>query len=231
MNLIMNKINMEITCPSCWAKHTIQPGMLSVVCEYCNAIIKIERKQVVETWEKSLILPFPTTFEAWKYFYVIKDNNSNDKLFSKNVSYISDKELYERKFKDFLMKIYVFWQIRYTNDGGFWDDWFVKIIESKQHIDKNKDFVIKEDEWLINMQYITDIKKSKNHEIFSKSAWLSYNWYFIQEIWTASIEWFKWDFPFYISNQNDSKYVILVSENKTMEYKTIWDNLIISKNI
>lgn len=222
---------MEITCPSCWARHNIQAGMLSVVCEYCNNIMKIERDEVVETWQKSFILPFPTVFDVWKYFYVIENKKSNDKLFWKNVEYISDKELYERKLKDYIAKLYVYWQIRYTNDGWFWDDWFVRILENKKDIDRNKNFVIKENEWLINIQYISKIQEDINHEIFSKSVWLSYNGYFIQEIWTASIEWFKWDFPFFVDNQDNSKYVDLVAQNTTAEYKIIWNNTLFLQGI
>jgi len=222
---------MEITCPSCWAHYKIEPWMLSVVCKYCNTIIKIERNEVVATWEKSIILPFPTTFEVGKYFYAVKDKTSNDKLFWENVAYLSDEEFYKKNLKDFLIKIYVYGQIRYTNDGGFWDDWFVRIVKTTKNIDTNKEFVIKENEWIISMQYITDIKEKNYSDVLDKSVWTSYNWYFIQEKWIAKIEWFKWDFPFYIDSNKNSKYSILVWENEIIEYKTIWENLIISKSI
>ncbi|MBS8121607.1 hypothetical protein [Candidatus Vampirococcus lugosii] len=222
---------MEITCPSCGARHNIQAGMLSVVCEYCNNIMKIERDEVVETGQKSFILPFPTVFDVGKYFYVIENKKSNDKLFGKNVEYISDKELYERKLKDYIAKLYVYGQIRYTNDGGFWDDWFVRILENKKDIDRNKNFVIKENEGLINIQYISKIQEDINHEIFSKSVGLSYNGYFIQEIGTASIEGFKGDFPFFVDNQDNSKYVDLVAQNTTAEYKIIGNNTLFLQGI
>lgn len=222
---------MEFTCPSCWSKHTIQPGMLSLVCQYCNSVSIVERDILVETWQKSLILPFPTVFSVGKNFYVILNNSSNDKFLKKKVEYISEEEFYHKKLKDYFAKVYVYGQIRYVNDGGFWDDWFVRILDCKEKTDSNKSYILKEDEWLIYLQYIKSIdNNNQNTEVLNAEAWSSYEWLFVQESWTCKIEWFSWSFPFLLQWQQESKYVNLIWKDQILEVKQIWEYILLLIN-
>lgn len=215
---------MKFTCPSCWSKHQIQAGMLSIVCQYCNSVSKVERDVLVETWEKSIILPFPTLFSVWKVFYAIAWDSFNSKFIDENVEYISEEEFYRRKLKDYLVKIYIAWEVRYLNDWWFRDDWFVRVLDSKINIDLSKDLILTESEWLISSMYIKKISDTiQGSEIMDYEVWSTYEWLFVQETWKFKVEWFSWSFPILIDWQKEGRFVSLVWEDMRFEFKQIWD--------
>lgn len=125
-----------------------------------------------------------------------------------------------------MAKLYVYGQIRYTNDGWFWDDFFVRIIDDKIWLDKSKEYIIWENEWLINLYCIKKIHTDVPQNIFEMSVWNTWNWYFIQEIWKTNIEWFNWSFPFFISINDNSKYINLLKDGKPTQLKSIWNDII-----
>lgn len=223
---------MDLTCPACGANHEIKPGMISVVCEYCDTVSKIERDSLVDTWEKSAIMPFPTVFSVGSYFYAIENSNSNDKLFWESVEFLSDKDFYNRWLEDYIAKLYIYWQIRYTNEWWFWDDWFVRIVENKKDIEIQNDLVISEDEGLITVKKIKNIDDTEKYDpIFSKDIWESVDWYFIQETWIADVEWYKWSFPFIVDDSSKNKYVDLLKDSKMLTLKKLGHNTLLMEII
>lgn len=217
---------MNLTCPSCWASLEVSVWLISTVCKYCNTISMIQRDSLVSTSEKSFIMPFPTIFEVGKYFFAVNDINSNDKIWNKNVAYISEKEYNETNKQEYLAKFYVYGQIRYTNDWWFWDDFFVRIIDDKFNLDKNKEYILWENEGLINLYFIKKIHTDISQNIFNSNIWWTRNSFFVQENWTTNIEWFNWSFPFLVSIKDNSKYIILLKDWKQAQLKSIWNDIL-----
>lgn len=217
---------MNLTCPSCWASLDVSVWLVSTVCKYCNTISMIERNSLVSTWEKSFIMPFPTVFEVGKYFFAVSDDTSNDKIWDKKVLYISEQEYSETKKQEYLVKFYVYWQIRYNNDWWFWDDFFVRIIDDKFNLDKNKEYILWENEGLINLYYIKKIYTDIPQNVFDSSVWWTWNGFFVQENWTTTIEWFNWSFPFIVSVADNSKYINLLKDWKQTQLKSIWNDVL-----
>ena len=216
---------MNLTCPSCWYSLDVKVWLVSTVCKYCNTISMIERDSLVSTWEKSFIMPFPTVFEEGKYFFAVIDNTSNDKILDKKVLYVWEEE-FSKNTWDYLVKFYVYGQIRYTNDWGFFDDFFVRIIDDKINLDRNKEYILWENEWLINLLIIKKIHTDINQDVFESTAWNTWNNYFVQEVWNTNIEWFSGSFPFIVSVKDKSKYINLLKDWKHFQLKSIWNEII-----
>lgn len=217
---------MSLSCPSCWASLDFSVWMLSNVCNYCKTILLIDRWVYVNTWEKTFIMPFPTIFKVWKYFYAIQNNSSNDTILWKKVLYVSEEEFKKSWQRDFLLKIYISGQIRYVSDGWFFDDYFIKIIDSNLGLDINKNYTLTENEWLIVFSYVKNIYTDISQEIFESPVWTICNNYFLQEQWKLNLEWFEWSFPFLISSKDVSKYVILLKDWKQTSLKSIGNDVI-----
>lgn len=217
---------MKLTCQSCWAQVEIQAWMITHICKYCNTISIIEKNVLTNTWEKSIIIPFPSIFEIWKYIYLVNDNYSNDKIREKNVTYLDEKQFYESKSKDYLLKIYIYWQIRYLSDWWFWDDYFVRVIENKFEMDYQKEYVLSENQWLISLNILNKTYTNVSLEIFNSWVWSNWNNYFIQEKWEYKIEWFAWSFPFIVKKSDISKYIVLLKDKKQTQLKCISNNII-----
>lgn len=217
---------MSLNCPSCWSNLEIIPWLLSTVCKYCKTISMIERDHLVSTWEKSLIMPFPTVFWVGAYFYAILDETSNDKINWKKVTYISEQDFNKQNLKDYLLKIYVYGQIRYINDWWFFDDFFVRIIDDKFWFDKNKEYILGENWWIINLYIIQKIYTWVNESIFDSKTWTTWNNYFVQEVWNTQIEWFEWSFPFCVGVKDNNKYINLLKDWKQTQFKSIWNDIL-----
>ena len=216
---------MSFICPSCWASLEVSVWLISTVCKYCNTISLVERNMLINTWEKSFIMPFPTVFEVGKYFFAVDDTSSNDKIWNIKVLYISEEE-YNKNYTQYRAKFYVYGQIRYTNDGWFWDDFFVRIIDDTLKLDKNKDYILWENQWLINLYFIKKIYTDISQNVFNNEAGNNWTWYFIQEVWTTTIEWFQGSFPFLVSIKDNSKYINLLKEWKLSQLKLIWNDIL-----
>lgn len=217
---------MSLKCPSCWASLELSVWLLSTVCQYCNTISLIERDTLVSTGEKSFIMPFPTVFEVGKYFYAVADSTSNDVISGKKVLYMSEQEYSESKREDFLAKLYVYGQIRYTNDGGFWDDFFVRVIDDKLSLDKNREYILWENEGLITLYTIKTIHTDVPQNVFEISPGNTWNGFFVQESGTTTIEWFHGSFPFLVSVKDSSKYVNLLKDGKIAQLKAIGNDVL-----
>lgn len=217
---------MSLNCPGCGAWLDITMWAVSLVCPYCKTILLVERWNLVNTGEKSSIMPFPTVFSVGKYFYAIKDSASNDSFAGEKVCYQSEEDFRSTGNTDFVLKIYVYGQVRYVNDGGFWDDYFVRIIESKKEIDKNKEYILSENEGLIQLSFIKKIHTDVPQNVFDTPVWNTWNGFFVQESGTTQIEGFEWNFPFQVSAKDSSKYVILLKDGKTAALKSIGNDVL-----
>lgn len=204
----------------------MQVWLLSIVCNYCNTISFVQRETLVTTGSKSFIIPFPTVFEVWKVFYAVQNNSSNDKIWNKNVEYISQQEFTNSSSKEFLIKLFVYWQMRYSNDAGFWDDFFVRIVDSTIEFNKNIDYVIWENEWLINLYSFKRKEQTSWDDIFNRTVWTIWNWYFIQEVWDMDFEWFSWSFPFLATDSKSIKYINLLKDKKQLQIKLVWNEVL-----
>lgn len=71
---------MQNKCAWCGTSLELDVWLISIVCPYCKTISLVERWNLTSNWEKSFIMPFPTIFCIWKYFYAVESNNSNDKI-------------------------------------------------------------------------------------------------------------------------------------------------------
>jgi len=200
----------QLTCPSCWAKINIVPGIISYVCSYCNTISLFERQTLTSTWEKSEIISFPTTIEYGKTIFAVKNNNSNDEIIWQKVEYFSEKEFNDKNLKDYLVKFYVYWHIRYTTDTSFFDKFFLRILDTELKLDKNKDIIAEEDEGQIKLYYAEKLEDKWFFEKLFNSNKVNEEGFFIQEKWIQNIEWFEWWLPFEITWVKTSKYLNLV---------------------
>lgn len=224
--IFLSSFVMVYNCPWCGYWLDVTMWAVSLVCKYCKTISLIERWNLVNTGEKSTIMPFPTIFSVGKYFYGIKNLNSNDTFAWEKVCYISEEDFRDSEQKDFILKLYIYGQIRYINDGWFWDDYFVRIIESSKEIDKNKEYILTENEWLIQILYIKKIHSDVPQNVFDTQVWTTWNWFFVQESGNTKIEGFEWSFPFLVSIKDNSKYVVLLKEWKTTALKSIWNDVL-----
>ncbi|MDD5769855.1 MAG: hypothetical protein PHE25_02715 [Candidatus Gracilibacteria bacterium] len=216
---------MNLTCPSCGSSLGISVGLVSTVCPYCNTISMIDRNNLVSTGEKSFIMPFPTVFEVGKYFFAISDLTSNDKIGDKKVLYIGEEE-YNKNYTEYLAKFYVYGQVRYTSDGGFFDDFFVRIIDDKFNLDKNKQYILGENEGLINLFFIKKIHTDVPQNVFESSVGGTWNSFFVQENGTTTIEGFNGSFPFVVSVKDSSKYITLLKDGKQTQLKSIGNDVL-----
>lgn len=217
---------MNLSCPSCWATLDVSVWLISTVCKYCNTISMIERDWLVSTGEKSFIMPFPTVFEVGKYFFAVTDSTSNDVISWKKVLYISEQEYNETKKEEYVAKFYVYGQIRYTNDWGFWDDFFVRVIDDKLSLDKNREYILWENEGLISLYTIKKIHSDVNQNVFDNQVGMSWNGFFVQESGVTTIEWFNGSFPFVVSIKDSSKYITLLKDGKVSQLKSIWNDVL-----
>ncbi len=222
---------MKTNCPSCWAPLEILPGSIEIVCSYCKTILFIERWVIKNTWEKSMIVPFPTIFSIGKYFFAVEESNSNDKIFWKSIEWLSEKEFRDNNYEDYIAKIYVYWHIRCTNDAWFWDKWFADIIYWKE---KGK-VMIEEDEWLISVykRINSNIHVNNFEKIYDNFInWNlnSIDWYFINEAGIANIEWFEWQYDFFIWKKQ-LKYIKLIKSQNIYLWEYYWNNILDFKKI
>ncbi len=210
-----------MNCPSCGAKVEFVPWMLTYACPYCGTISFFEKDVLKETWEKTEIVPFPTTFEYWKNYFAVKSNDNNDKIVWKQVDWLSEKEYNNKKLDSYLVKVYVFWHIRYTNEWSFYDKFFLRVLDDKLSLDRNRNLLAEEDEGQIKLYYAEkETADGTFDEIFDYN-WPYKNWFFIQEKWIQQIEWFEWSFPIDILWIKTSKYLNLVW--------TWWKNILLEK--
>ena len=199
-----------MNCPSCWAKIDIEPWMVNYVCPYCKNVLMFEHEKLETTWEKSEIVPYPTTFEYWKIFYVIEEKNSNDIMLWKNVEYISEKDFNDKKLTKFLTKFYVYGQIRYVNEASMYNKFFLRILDDKIWLDKNKKLFAEEDEGQIKLYYLDIVEKDGSFDKIFSSDKEFVDWFFVQEKWIQNIEWFLWWFDFEIINVKQTRYLNLI---------------------
>ena len=210
-----------MNCPSCGAKVEFVPWMLTYACPYCGTISFFEKDVLKETWEKTEIVPFPTTFEYWKNYFAVKSNDNNDTIVWKQVDWLSEKEYNDKKLDSYLVKVYVFWHIRYTNEWSFYDKFFLRVLDDKLSLDRNRNLLAEEDEGQIKLYYAEkETADGTFDEIFDYN-WPYKNWFFIQEKWIQQIEWFEWSFPIDILWIKTSKYLNLVW--------TWWKNILLEK--
>lgn len=217
---------MFLKCPWCGVSIDITIWAISLVCPYCKTILLVERWNLVNTWEKSTIMPFPTVFNVGKYIYAIKDPSSNDTFANEKICYVSEENFRSSEQKNFVLKLYIYGQIRYINDGWFWDDYFVRVIESSKEIDKGKDYILSENEWLIQFSFIKKIHTDVPQNVFDTSVWSTWNGFFVQESGYMQIEGFEWNFPFLVSSKDTSKYVLLLKDGKTTALKSIGNRVL-----
>lgn len=208
-----------MNCPSCGAKIEFVPWMLTYACPYCGTISFFEKDILKETWQKSEIVPFPTTFEYWKNYFAVSSNDSNDKVWKYLVDWLSEKEFSDKKLNDYLLKVYVFGHIRYTNEWSFYDKFFLRILDDKLKLDRNKNLIAEEDEWQIKLFYVEVLEDNWLFDDLFNFNWPYKDGFFIQEKWMQNIEWFEWWMPFNILNVKQSKYLNLV--------KKWWNNILI----
>jgi len=206
-------------CPSCGNKIEIFPWITNYVCPYCWTISLFKHDILKDTWEKSEIIPFPTTFEYWKTYFAISSKDSNDIINWKQVDWFNEKEFNDKKLNDYLVKVYVFWHIRYHSEWSIYDKFFLRILDDKLKLDKNKNLIVEEDEWQIKLYYIDTLEDKWFFEEIFNTKEVNKNWLFIQEKWIQEIEWFEWWIPFDILNIKESKYLNLV--------KKWWKNILI----
>jgi len=213
---------MQQNCPSCGAPLKIIPGAIEIVCPYCNTILLIQRWIIENTWEKSILIPFPTTFKIWEYFFAIEDNTSNDEIFWKKVKRLTEKEIRENNITNYITKIYVYWHISVQNNAWIWDKWFVNIIDWQS---KGK-IMLEEDEWLITAYERKHIKQNDDffnqlYEKFYNQNIMSDNWFFLNEVWQAQINWFEWQYEFIIWKKY-LKYIKWTLQNKITLLENYW---------
>ena len=187
-----------MNCPSCWAPLEVLPWAVEVVCSYCNTILLIQRDSIDVIWKQAPIVPFPTTFSIWKYFYAVEDNSSNDVIDGFKVSWLSDEEVYKSKVDNWLVKVYISWHIRCMNASWFWEKWFWWVVKDRKGIFENKDIMIQEDEGLITVFNVnSDLKiddlKFKN--LYQKVGSVV-DGYFVVESWICKIEGIEWQFNY-----------------------------------
>ena len=199
-----------ISCPSCWAKVNIVPGIVSYVCPYCNTISLFERETLTSTWEKSEIVPFPTTFKYWQNMFAISSSNSNDEILWQKVEYVSEKEFNDKKINDYLIKFYVYGHIRYITDSSFFDKFLLRILDTKMDIDKNKKLIAEEDEGQIKLYYLEKLEDKWFFDRLFGSENVNEEDFFIQEKWIQKIEGFTWWIDFNILQVKESRYLNLV---------------------
>ncbi len=208
-----------MNCPSCWAKIEIIPWITNYVCPYCGTISLFEHDVLQSTWEKSEIIPFPTTFEYGKTYFAIKSKDSNDTINWKQVDWLSEKEFSDQKLSDYLVKVYIFWHIRNHSEWSIYDKFFLRILDDKLELDRAKNLISEEDEWQIKLYYVDTLEdKWFFEELFNTNEPYK-NGLFIQEKWIQTIEWFEWWIPFDVLNAKQSKYLNLV--------KKWWKNILI----
>jgi len=200
----------QLTCPSCWAKIDIVPWIVSYVCPYCNTILLFERQELKSTWEKSEIVPFPTTLKYWQTVFAVKNNDSNDQILWKKVGYFSEEEFNDKKLSNYLAKFYVYGHVRYITDNSFYDKFFLRVLDSKLDIKKDKDLIAEEDEWQIKLYYLEKLEDKWFFEKLFNTDKVNEEGFFIQEKWIQNIEWFEWWLPFEITWVKNSKYLNLV---------------------
>jgi len=200
----------QLTCPSCWAKVDVVPWIINYVCSYCNTILLFERQELKSTWEKSEIVPFPTTLRYWQTIFAVKNNESNDEILWKKVEYLSEKEFNEKNLKDYLAKFYVYGHIRYITDTSFYDKFFLRVLDSKININKNKDLIAEEDEGQIKLYYLDKLEDKWFFDKLFNSNKVNEEGFFIQEKWIQNIEWFEGWLPFEVTWIKTSKYLNLV---------------------
>jgi len=199
-----------MNCPSCGAKIDIVPWIITYTCPYCNTISFFDKEELKNTWEKSEIIPFPTTFDYWKTYFAIKNKTSNDIINWKKVTYLSEEEFSKLSKKEFLAKFYVFWHIRYTTDTSFYDKFFLRILDDNLKLDRNKNLIVEEDEWQIKLYYIDKVEDKWFFDEMFKWPNISKDGYFIQEKWVQKIEWFVWWIPFDFVGVKENRYLNLV---------------------
>jgi len=208
-----------MNCPSCGSEIKIVPWITNYVCPYCGTISLFERDILKSTWEKSEIIPFPTTFEYGKIYFAVKSKDSNDMLWKYSVDWLNEKELNDKKIEEYLLKIYIFGHIRYHSEGSIYDKFFLRILSDKLELDRNKNLIAEEDEWQIKLYYIETLEdKWFFEELFNTNEPYK-NGLFIQEKWIQEVEWFEWWIPFDVLNVKQSKYLNLV--------KKWWNNILI----
>jgi len=220
-----------INCPSCWNKIEVLPWAVQVVCPYCNTIILIEREKIEAIWKQSPIVPFPTMFSVWKYFYAVEDKNSNDVLRGINVKWFSEEDFYKEKLSSYLVKIYISWHIRCMNDSGFWDKWLGFVVDDKKSFFKDKNIMIQEDEWLITAFNVIDADFVRwNFEKFYQNVWDVIDWYFVVESWICNVEGLEWQFN-YPFLWEKIQYVDLKKGNDYYLVEKIDSNILVFKKI
>jgi len=218
-------------CPSCWAEITIFPWIVSYVCNYCNTILLFQNSILSWTWEKSEIIPFPTTLKVNWIFYAIKKSESNSLIKNIPVMYLSEQDFSNKWSKDFLAKFYVYWNIRYIWNS-IYNKFFLRILDDNIWLDKNKSLIAEEDEWQIKLFYVEKLEDKWFFDELYNSSNVYKNWFFIQEKWVQNIEWFSWWINFNILNVKESKYLNLVwykswdwVKNFLVEKYTNWEIL------
>ncbi len=199
-------------CPSCGAKIQIVPGIITYVCPYCNTILTFQQEELATTGGKSQIIPFPTTFKVNEIFYAIKDSSSNDEIAWIKVKWLSEKEYTQLKPKSYIGKFQVIWQIRYNTENALYDKFFLRILDDKTWLDKNKILLAEEDEWQILLYYVENVEDKWTFDKFYNLKNPVINWFFIQEVWVQQVEGFNWAIP--LTNilwVKASKYVNMIS--------------------
>ena len=206
----------QITCPSCWAKLDISPGIVAYVCEYCKTILLIDKEEITATDSKSNIIPFPTKLSYWKVFFIINSENSSSSLSNYWVDYISEQEFNKKKYSDYLAKIYVSGHIRYLTDTSFYDKFFIRVLDTNLDFLKNQSkLFVEEDEGQLKLYKYDFASADGTFDKIYNFSGLYTDWYFIQEKWQQNIEGFEGGFDFDIVGIKKSKYLNLVSENKS----------------
>ena len=220
-----------ITCPSCWNRIEVLPWTVEVVCPYCNTAILIQRDKIETIWKQTAIVPFPTTFEIWKYFYAVEDKNSNDVIWDYKVRWLSEEDKYKFKIEKFIVKVYISGHIRCMNDSGFWDKWFGFVIDDKLSLFENKNVMIQEDEGLIAVFNITDekIDNTKFEKLFENVGNVV-DWYFVNEAGVCNIEWIEWQFSYPIL-WKQIKYVDILRWKEYNLVENTWWNILFFKKI
>ena len=205
-----NIVLKEATCPSCGAKIKLYPGIISYVCEYCNTILFFENEEIKASNEKSVIVPFPTTLEEGKIYFSVGNKDSNDEIGWYKVEYLSEEEFTKQRQKNYLAKFYVWGMVRYVTENSFYNKFFLRVLDSKINLDKEKTLIAEEDEWQIKLYYLEDVEDEWFFEELYSTNEVNRKWFFIQEKWEQTIEWFSGWIPFDIVWVKKSKYLNLV---------------------
>ncbi len=205
-------------CVHCGAPHNILPGTKQLVCSYCKTVLFFRHDVLQTDWVKWWVLPFPTMFAIGKKYYVVLDNTSLHTIANKNIRYYNEQEwakIWQQNTNKLLMELYVYGHCRLVNDGGFWEQRFVRplSVDAQIIIPKQKDLLLEEDEWQITMYAVSSITEVwSNHAVQKNSTLL--DWMFVQDSGTAQLEWWEWQLLFAFDTSKHITYYRL-ENNKT----------------